>query len=155
MSPVVTPVVSPCPHTPACPAGPCLPDSIRARGAPSGTPAATPSPDGGSSGLTGYEVAVGFIRKFAATMGDSAEGVLRVKDATPRFQGWNLAPLAGVPIVGLAFVHRFNTVSDTWSGAAGILGDALRGDGETLVRAAGNYVAADKASRTAVQQTHR
>ncbi|MFG1823053.1 hypothetical protein ACGFIJ_11260 [Microbispora bryophytorum] len=157
-------MVSPCPHTPPCPAGPCLPDSIRGRRpgeaaaviparAPARVPVRVPAPDGGSSGLPGYEVAAGFIRKFAGTVDGSAEGVRRMKDATPRFEGGNLAPLAGVPIVGLAFVHRFNTVSDTWSGAAGILGDALRRDGETLVRAADNYVAAEKAGTAAIQKT--
>jgi hypothetical protein len=121
--------------------------------APAQVPVRVPAPDGGSSGLPGYEVAAGFIRKFAGTVDGSAEGVRRMKDATPRFEGGNLAPLAGVPIVGLAFVHRFNTVSDTWSGAAGILGDALRRDGETLVRAADNYVAAEKAGTAAIQKT--
>ncbi|MGI5161060.1 hypothetical protein [Microbispora sp. CA-102843] len=154
-------MVSPCPHTPSCPPpGPCLPDSLRGRqqGAPqaqkpaaSATPPAGPS--GGSSGLPGYEVATGFIRKFAGTVGGSADGVRRLGDATPRFQGWNLAPLAGVPIVGLTFVHRFNSVSDTWSNAAGVLGDALHRDGETLVRAADNYVAAEKAGKAAIQKT--
>ncbi|MEU8056579.1 hypothetical protein [Microbispora bryophytorum] len=120
---------------------------------PARDPARDPAPGGGSSGLPGYEVAASFIRKFAGTVDGSAEGVRRMKDATPRFEGGNLAPLAGVPIVGLAFVHRFNAVSDTWSGAAGILGDALRRDGETLVRAADNYVAAEKAGAAAIQKT--
>ncbi|WP_204051664.1 hypothetical protein [Microbispora siamensis] len=155
-------MVSPCPHTPPCPPpGPCLPDSLRGRQAgapqapkPAATPAAySPDPGGGSSGLPGYEVAAGFIRKFAGTVGGSADGVRRLGDATPRFQGWNLAPLAGIPIVGLTFVHRFNSVSDTWSSAAGILGDALHRDGETLVRAADNYVAAEQAGKAAIQNT--
>ncbi|GGO04413.1 hypothetical protein [Microbispora bryophytorum] len=121
--------------------------------APVRDPVRDPAPGGGSSGLPGYEVAASFIRKFADTVDGSADGVRRMKDAAPRFEGGNLAPLAGVPIVGLAFVHRFNTVSDTWSGAAGILGDALRRDGETLVRAADNYVAAEKAGAAAIQKT--
>ncbi|MEV4328345.1 hypothetical protein [Microbispora rosea] len=159
-------MVSPCPHTPPCPPpGPCLPDSLRVRQAgtaqapaPPAAPVTSPAgpgggPGGGSSGLPGYEVAANFIRKFAGTVGGSADGVRRLGDATPRFQGWNLAPLAGIPIVGLTFVHRFNAVSDTWSNAAGILGDALHRDGETLVRAADNYVAAEKASKAAIQQT--
>ncbi|XVQ87377.1 hypothetical protein ACQP2K_08180 [Microbispora siamensis] len=98
-------------------------------------------------------MAAGFIRKFAGTVGGSADGVGRLRDATPRFHGWNLAPLAGVPIVGLTFVHRFNSVSDTWSSAAGVLGDALHRDGETLVKAADNYVAAEKAGKAAIQKT--
>ncbi len=159
-------MVSPCPHTPPCPPpGPCLPDSLRVRqtGAPqtpkpTTAPATPPAgqsggPNGGSSGLPGYEVATGFIRKFAGAVGGSADGVRRLRDATPRFQGWNLAPLAGVPIVGLTFVHRFNSVSETWSNAAGVLGDALHRDGETLVRAADNYVAAEKAGKAAIQKT--
>ncbi|WP_185949512.1 hypothetical protein [Microbispora sp. KK1-11] len=98
-------------------------------------------------------MATSFIRKFAGAVGGSADGVRRLRDATPRFQGWNLAPLAGVPIVGLTFVHRFNSVSETWSNAAGVLGDALHTDGETLVRAADNYVAAEKAGTAAIQKT--
>ncbi|MEU8172933.1 hypothetical protein AB0C14_08645 [Microbispora hainanensis] len=121
---------------------------------PTTPPAATPGGRNADAGaLPGYEVAASFIRKFAGTMGGSAEGVRRLGDATPRFQGWNLAPLAGVPIVGLTAVHRFNAVSDTWSSAAGILGDALHTDGETLLRAADNYVAAEQASTAAIQQT--
>ncbi|MEU6425890.1 hypothetical protein ABZ860_08300 [Microbispora sp. NPDC046973] len=161
-APSVPSMVSPCPHTPPCPPpGPCLPDALRVRQAGTSqapklavTQAAFPAgPGGGPPGPPGYEVAAGFIRKFAGTVGGSADGVRRLGDATPRFQGWNLAPLAGIPIVGLAFVHRFNFVSDTWSTAAGILGDALHTDGETLVRAADNYVAAEKASKAAIQQT--
>ncbi|WP_328708322.1 hypothetical protein OHB01_16975 [Microbispora hainanensis] len=102
--------------------------------------------------MPGYEVAASFIRKFAGTVSGSADGVRRLGDATPRFRGWSLAPLAGIPIVGLTVVHRFNTISDTWSGAAAILGDALHTDGETLVRAADNYVAAEKASKATIQQ---
>ncbi|GGO17989.1 hypothetical protein GCM10010116_36260 [Microbispora rosea subsp. aerata] len=104
--------------------------------------------------MPGYEVAAGFIRKFAGTVGGSAEGVRRLKDTAPRFQGWNLAPLAGIPVVGLAFVHRFNAVSDTWATAAGILGDALHRDGETLLRAADNYVAAQRAGTAAFRRIH-
>ncbi|MEU6407431.1 hypothetical protein [Microbispora sp. NPDC046933] len=154
-APSVSSMVSPCPHTPPCPPGPCLPDSIRGQrpGTASAVPASWPAPGGGSSGLPGYEVAAGFIRKFADAVGGSADGVRRLRDATPRFQGWNLTPLAGIPIVGLASVHRFNSVADTWSDAAGILGDALHRDGETLVRAADNYVAAEKAAKAAIQQT--
>ncbi|MGV9328235.1 hypothetical protein ACWDR1_12755 [Streptosporangium sandarakinum] len=79
-------------------------------------------------------------------MGDSATGVDAVRQGTPRFEGWHLAPVAGVPVVGLLFVDRLNTVADTWRDSAGILSEVLRKDNGRLFRAADNYVAAERAS---------
>ncbi|MGN9786407.1 hypothetical protein ACTMTF_33625 [Nonomuraea sp. ZG12] len=86
------------------------------------------------------------MRKFAGTMDDSATGVDTVRQRTPRFEGWNLAPMAGVPIVGLMFVGRFNTITDTWRDSAGILTEVLRTDSGKVSKAADNYVAAQRAS---------
>ncbi|MFI7454724.1 hypothetical protein ACIBQX_45135 [Nonomuraea sp. NPDC049714] len=86
------------------------------------------------------------MRKFAGTMDDSATGVDTVRQWTPRFEGWNLAPMAGVPIVGLMFVGRFNTITDTWRDSAGILTEVLRTDSGKVSKAADNYVAAQRAS---------
>ncbi len=128
-------MVSPCPHTPKCPPPGCLPQSLR-------RPPATAAL-GGPPG--GYDVDAGYVRKFANTMDGSATGVDLLKQHTPRFEGWNLVPLAGVPIVGLMFVGRFNTIADTWQDSARILADVLRTDSGRVSRAADNYVAAAKA----------
>ncbi|TDD14539.1 hypothetical protein [Nonomuraea diastatica] len=78
-------------------------------------------------------------------MDASATGVNTLKEATPRFEGWSLAPLAGVPIVGLMFVNRFNTITDTWKDSAGILSEVLHTDSGKVSRAAENYAAAARA----------
>ncbi|GAA2356580.1 hypothetical protein [Nonomuraea africana] len=96
--------------------------------------------------MPGYEVQAGYVRKFAGTMGTSATGVDEIKQHIPRFEGWNLVPLAGVPVIGLAFVGRFNSIADLWCDSAGILGEVLRKDSDKVCRAADNYVAAEKAS---------
>ncbi|NUW44885.1 hypothetical protein [Nonomuraea rhodomycinica] len=152
-------VVSPCPHTPACPPPACLPQSLRAQPARAvsagqaqpalavSTRQAPPPDDTGSP--NGYDVNEAFIRKFAGTMDSSATGVETVKHWTPRFEGWQLIPMAGVPIAGLLFVNRFNTVSDTWADCAGILSGLLRTDGGKIVKAADNYHAADHHSTPA------
>jgi hypothetical protein len=79
-------------------------------------------------------------------MDDSATGVDTVKQWTPRFEGWNLTPMAGIPIVGLMFVNRFNIIADTWRDSAGILTEVLRTDSGKVFRAADNYVAAERSS---------
>lgn len=79
-------------------------------------------------------------------MDDSATGVDTVKQWTPRFEGWNLAPMAGIPIVGLMFVSRLNTIADTWRDSAGILTEVLRTDSGKVSKAADNYVAAQRSS---------
>ncbi|MFF0248497.1 hypothetical protein ACWEU6_07595 [Streptosporangium sandarakinum] len=79
-------------------------------------------------------------------MSDSATGVDAVRQWTPRFEGWHLAPVAGVPVVGLLFVDRLNAVADTWRDSAGILSDVLHKDNGRLFRTADNYVAAEQAS---------
>ncbi|MEU4226753.1 hypothetical protein AB0F17_20850 [Nonomuraea sp. NPDC026600] len=94
----------------------------------------------------GYETHAEHVRKFAGTMDDSATGVDTIKQSTPRFDGWNLIPMAGVPIVGLMFVNRLNTVADTWRDSAGILSEVLHTDSGKIYKAADNYVAAERAN---------
>ncbi|MDP9849389.1 hypothetical protein [Streptosporangium lutulentum] len=72
-------------------------------------------------------------------MSGAAVGVDELKNSTPRFEGWNLVPLAGIPIIGLPYAGRFNTISDTWADSAGILKNLLAHSGEKLVRSADNY----------------
>ncbi|MCK2221301.1 hypothetical protein MF672_046985 [Actinomadura sp. ATCC 31491] len=140
-------VTSACPHTPTCPPPVCLPPSLR----PAASPSSAPKPvkqDPGSdrSNLPGYESRTGSIDAFAGVMTDSARGVHLVKQRTPRFEGWNLAPLAGVPVVGLMFTDRFNRIADTWSDSARILGDVLHRDAGKVTLSAGNYRAAEQAN---------
>ncbi|TDD12824.1 hypothetical protein E1292_00780 [Nonomuraea deserti] len=137
--------MSPCPHTPACPPPICLPSSLRTPSTPAATPEPTQPPGTSSGSHDGYETSAKYVRKFAGTMDASATGVDTVKEATPRFEGWDLVPLAGVPIVGLMFVNRFNTITDTWKDSAGILSEVLRTDSGKVSRAADNYVAAERA----------
>ncbi|MEV0195785.1 hypothetical protein [Nonomuraea sp. NPDC050691] len=108
-----------------------------------------PPPDDTGNRPNGYDVSEGYVRKFAGTMDSSAVGVDTVKHWTPRFEGWHLIPMAGVPIVGLMFVDRFNTVSDAWQDCAGILSRLLRDDSGKVFQAADNYAAADRKSKTA------
>ncbi|SDQ42930.1 hypothetical protein SAMN04489764_0645 [Thermostaphylospora chromogena] len=79
-------------------------------------------------------------------MNGSADAVETLRQSTPRFEGWNLAPLAGVPLAGLLFVNRCNTIADSWADCAGVLRDVLRGDSSRLHRAADNYIAAEQTS---------
>ncbi|MER7363342.1 hypothetical protein [Nonomuraea wenchangensis] len=151
-TPSATPAVtSPCPHTPTCPPPVCLPPSLRPVASPSASPSAKPpgkqDPATDKSNLTGYQTSTGTIDAFAGAMTDSGDGVHLVKQRTPRFEGWNLAPLAGVPVVGLMFTNRFNTIADTWRDSAGILGDVLRRDADKVTLSASNYRQAEQANR--------
>ncbi|MFG1941923.1 hypothetical protein [Nonomuraea sp. NPDC048826] len=130
-------LTSPCPHAPGCPPPVCLPPALLPTTA-AGT-RTTPVRDPGGSGQSGYESAIGYLDSFAGTMTEAAEGVGLVRQRTPRFEGWNLAPLAGMPVVGLMFVNRFNTIADTWSDSAGILRDVLVTDAGKISRSALNY----------------
>ncbi|QYC38711.1 hypothetical protein Nocox_05420 [Nonomuraea coxensis DSM 45129] len=95
-----------------------------------------------------YETRTHSIDAFAETMTGSATGVQGVRQRTPRFEGWNLAPLAGVPVVGLMFTDRFNTIADTWNDSAGILSDVLHKDAGRVTLSAHHYRQAELASRT-------
>ncbi|MCG5218950.1 hypothetical protein [Streptosporangium sp. KLBMP 9127] len=100
----------------------------------------------GESAQPGYEVAAGYITKLADTMDGSAATAEDLLNGTPRFEGWNLVPLAGIPLVGLPFVQRINVIADEWAFGAGILRDVLWDDSNRLYRAAGNYIAVEQAS---------
>ncbi|MEW9546966.1 hypothetical protein [Nonomuraea sp. NPDC050783] len=131
----------------------CLPPSLRATASPSPSPSASGKPPAGQapgdrSNLPGYAALTSGIDAFAGTMNDSAQGVHLTKQRTPRFEGWNLAPLAGVPVVGLMFTNRFNTITDTWSDSARLLSDMLRRDAGKVTRSAANYRQAEHASGT-------
>lgn len=100
-----------------------------------------------SAPLTGgYEVDVQYARKFAKTVDDTATDVDVMKRATPRFDGWQLAPMCGVPVVAQMFIGRLNVIADTWADCAGILAGQLHADSGKVSRAVGNYVAAEQAS---------
>ncbi|MBG0815340.1 hypothetical protein [Planomonospora sp. ID82291] len=94
----------------------------------------------------GYEVAAGHLEKFAGITGAAATEVQGTVDGTPRFEGWNLVPLAGVPLVGLLFVNRLNAVADTWADGAKILRETLGSDAERLMRVAATYVQVERAN---------
>ncbi|MFI6451997.1 hypothetical protein ACIBF6_10610 [Streptosporangium amethystogenes] len=97
----------------------------------------------------GLEVATDKLRSFANVMTTSAVNVDGIKAATPRFEGWNLVPAAGIPLIGLLYVNRLNTISDVWADCAGILREVLEVDGELLVTVADNYRAAEEKSTAA------
>jgi hypothetical protein len=139
-------LVSPCPHIPACPPPVCLPSRLRAQPVQASLAKSAPLLEDTDGPAKGYETDAGYVRKFAGTMDDSATGVDTVKERTPRFEGWDLAPMAGVPIVGLMFVNRLNTIADIWRDSAGILSEVLRTDSGKIDKAADNYVAAARAS---------
>ncbi|HUR02001.1 MAG TPA: hypothetical protein VM347_05650 [Nonomuraea sp.] len=139
-------LVSPCPHIPACPPPMCLPSRLRAQPVQASLAKPAVLLQDTDDPTEGYETDAGYVRKFAGTMEDSATGVDTVKQWTPRFEGWNLIPMAGVPIVGLMFVNRLNTIADTWRDSAGILSEVLRTDSGKIYKAADNYVAAERSS---------
>ncbi|MCF6476523.1 hypothetical protein FAF44_50555 [Nonomuraea sp. MG754425] len=143
-------MVTPCPHTPPCPPPVCLPPSLRPSDDPtsSGEPADTSEErdnSGDSTDLPGYEINAGYLDTFAGLMSGVAEGVGYVKERAPRFEGWNLVPLAGVPIVGLMFVGRYNRISDAWGDSALILRDVLGADSDKITVSAQNYRNAESA----------
>lgn len=125
----------------------CLPPALRPSPTPTGSnPAgAPPSKGGGSSDsqLPGYEVETSHLDAFSGTMQSAATGVGMTGGRTPRFEGWDLAPLAGVPLVGLMFVGRLNTIADTWRESSDILADVLKSDSEKITRSAAHYRAAN------------
>ncbi|MCA2190070.1 hypothetical protein LDL05_33915 [Nonomuraea cavernae] len=98
-----------------------------------------------STGTDGYNVQVGIVRKFAGVLAGSADAIDSIARATPRFEGWNLVPFVGIPAIGLRFVGRVNTVSDTWEDCADLLAELLTTDSKKLVAAANNYQAAEEA----------
>ncbi|MEV5889891.1 hypothetical protein [Nonomuraea fuscirosea] len=137
-------VVSPCPHVPKCPPPACLPPALRPSPSPSPSPSKPAPSQKGDGTKGGYEAVAGSIDKFAGSISGAAQGVNQVKEYTPRFEGMDLAPLAGVPLVGLMFVNRFNRISDSWKDSAGILHNVLRTDSGKITMAARNYRDAER-----------
>ncbi|MEV6860987.1 hypothetical protein AB0M44_08275 [Streptosporangium subroseum] len=85
-------------------------------------------------------------------MSGAAVGVQELKNSTPRFEGWNLVPLAGIPIIGMPFVGRFNGISDLWADSADILRGVLTRSGEKLMRSADNYAQANQVNQKLVEK---
>ena len=83
----------------------------------------------------------------------AANVVDQLKAATPRFDGGNLAPVVGIPMIGLVFVGRLNDVADTWADCAEILRGVLEKDGGKLFKVAENYRAANERTVTAIEKT--
>ncbi|MEV4892476.1 hypothetical protein AB0K48_24160 [Nonomuraea sp. NPDC055795] len=93
------------------------------------------------------------IVSFAKVMNSSADVVGAVQSATPRFEGWNLAPVAGVPMIGLMFVGRLNTIADAWADCAGVLREVLKEDGHKLMKVAQNYRSTNERTVAAIEKT--
>jgi hypothetical protein len=117
----------------------CLPEGLRT-GPPPDTARRDPDPAPPPSDAQGkLEYSIGKIVDFAEVMDLAGDVVGQLKAETPRFEGWNLAPVAGIPAIGLMFVGRMNTISDTWSDCAGLLREVLERDGDLLFKVAENY----------------
>ncbi|MFI6909410.1 hypothetical protein ACIBKY_49675 [Nonomuraea sp. NPDC050394] len=93
------------------------------------------------------------IVSFAEVMNSTADMVGVIQSATPRFEGWRLAPVAGVPMIGLMFVNRLNTIADSWADCAGILREVLKEDGHKLMKVARNYRATNERTVATIEQS--
>ncbi|MFD9941191.1 hypothetical protein ACFWYW_44375 [Nonomuraea sp. NPDC059023] len=128
----------------------CLPTSLRQVNSPdvADRKAPTPAPD-----KDGVEFRSDTIMSFAKVMDSAADVVSMLQTATPRFEGSNLAPVAGVPMIGLMFVSRLNAIADAWADCAAILREVLKEDGHKLMRVAQNYRAANEQTVAAIEKT--
>jgi hypothetical protein len=101
-----------------------------------------PFPDtaGGTTGGSGFQTATDYLKRFAHTMNDCGNGVEQLKEVPPRFEGWGLAPLSGIPLVGLWFVRRLDVIVDTWADSVHILGAVLKADSKKLIATADKYI---------------
>lgn len=101
----------------------------------------------------GYEVSTGKIETFSHVMQLASVVMHGLERSTPRFEGWNLVPGAGVPAIGLLFVNRLNHIADTWSDCARLLRGVLEDDSKKLASVAVRYRAAHGAAEHAVDHT--
>jgi hypothetical protein len=104
-------------------------------------------------GAPGYEVAADDLTKFAATLFQDGNRYSGVRDKVPAFGGWEYVPFVGVPIVGLAFVGRYNETSQLMKDALGALGSALDNAGDRLKTVAANDLITEQ-NNTAKLPTH-
>lgn len=146
--------LSPCPHTPACPPGPCLPAILRpvsltTEPRSQAPPPPVPAP---SADKDGYDTALSKIVEYAGTMMNAASAVNQIKAVTPRFEGWDLIPVIGIPAIGLPFHDRFNALSDTWADCAAILRTVLEDDSEKLAEVAQKYRTVEVDAKNAFDQ---
>jgi hypothetical protein len=95
-------------------------------------------------GAPGYEVAADDLTKFAATLSQDGNRYSGVRDKVPAFSGWEYVPFVGVPIVGLAFVGRYNDTAELMKDALGALGSALTDAGDRLKTVAANYLTTEQ-----------
>ncbi|MFI6602716.1 hypothetical protein ACIBHX_41230 [Nonomuraea sp. NPDC050536] len=104
-------------------------------------------------GNQGYAVATGNIETFSRVMSMASVTMHGLERSTPRFEGWNLAPGAGVPVIGLLFVNRLNRIADTWSDCARLLREVLEDDSKKLASVAARYRTAHGAAERAVDHS--
>ncbi|MEU4327479.1 hypothetical protein [Nonomuraea dietziae] len=95
------------------------------------------------------------LMKFADLMYSCAQNVSDIRAITPRFEGWNLVPGAGLPLIGLLYYNRFNSISDTWADCARILQTVLETDSKKVADAAVNYRSAEALSKAAIDKINR
>lgn len=129
----------------------CLPPGLRDGGPPATADQGAIIPS--SAAGDGVEFRTDTIASFAEVMDLAANVVDQLKAATPRFDGGNLAPVVGIPMIGLVFVGRLNDVADTWADCAEILRGVLEKDGGKLFKVAENYRAANERTVTAIEKT--
>lgn len=147
--------LSPCPHTPKCPPPACLPPTLRDSHLEASAKRDTPTTTlvDSPADKDGFEVRTDSIVSFAQVMDMSATTVDQLKVLVPRFQGWNLAPFSGIPILGLMYVNSLNTIADAWGDCAEILREVLEKDSQKLFKVAENYHAANEQSVAAIKKT--
>lgn len=102
----------------------------------------------------GFKVAADHLVNFAHAFSTAGGRYDHHIKGLPKFEGADLIPMAGLPLIGLAFAGDFNTVTDNISNAFSEMKRVTEDTGSKLVTQANTYVAAEQKSQQAAQNAH-
>ncbi|WP_431898391.1 hypothetical protein [Nonomuraea sp. bgisy101] len=109
-----------------------------------------PAPTPGDHGGTEYDT--GAITGFGRSLEMAGKSVALLGPSTPVFEGSDKFPFAGIPVVGLFFVHRFNEIAETWADCAGLLEGVLGKECEKFFQVAKNYSTTEEELKAAAER---
>jgi hypothetical protein len=99
----------------------------------------------------GFKVAAEHLINFAHAFTHAGGRYDEHVKGLPKFEGSDLIPMMGMPLLGLGFASDHNSVLDTISTAFSEMKRVTEDTGAKLVTTANTYVAAEQKSKQAAQ----
>jgi hypothetical protein len=94
----------------------------------------------------GYVVATDHLRIFSNGLDSVSQRCNQCKSQVPLFEGWDLVPGTGMPVVGLFFASNYNEYANVFKDALAAMAAALDVAHQKLNGVASSYAATEAAA---------